>query len=210
MDKKKFKAMLLHGLGDFLADHGFKKRITNQDFYKNTEEGKVSIHLSFINHFDDFDVTVDFAIRLNDVEDILNEIDHSMTPPKKLDTYTLGAELGNITGEGQKRWTIENEADVKTAIHGIYLDILSVCFPVIEKYTTKESVYELAVKDSEDVNTYWGSTYDRARCAVVLAEILQKDKDTCIELIRKNEEILRKSEDLHLDWFLEFAKRFTH
>lgn len=208
MDKKKLKAMLLHGLADLLADHGFKKRISAQSFYKKTDDGKVSIHLAFINHIDDFDVTVDFAIRLNDVEDILNEIDHPMTPPKKLDTYTLGAELGNVTGEGQKRWTIENEEDVKIAMRGIYLEILSVFFPVIEKYTTKESVYELAVKDDEEADIFWGSTYDRARCAIVLAEILQKDTDIRMELIRKNEEHLKNIEDLNLEGFIEFTERF--
>ncbi|ANU13021.1 hypothetical protein B481_3392 [Planococcus halocryophilus Or1] len=156
MDKKKLKAMLLYGLADLLADHGFKKRITNQSFYKKTEDGKISIHLTSINHFDDFDVTVNFAIRLNDVEDILNEIDHPMTPSKKRDTYTLGAELGNITEEGQKRWTIENEEDVKIAMREIYSGILSVFFPVIEKYTSKESVYELAIKDQKESRIFWG------------------------------------------------------
>lgn len=117
MDKKKLKAMLLHGLAELLEDYGFKRRITDQSFYKKTADGKVSIHLAFINHSEDFDVTVDFAIRFNDVEDILNEIDNSFLPfpTKKGETYTLGAELGNITGEGQKRWTIENEEDVATA-----------------------------------------------------------------------------------------------
>lgn len=208
MDKKKLKAMLLHGLGDLLADHGFKNRTTAQSFYKKTEDGKVSIHLTFINHSNDFDVTVDFAIRLNDVEDILNAIDDPMIPPRKLNTYTIGAELGHIIGEGQKRWTIENEANVRIAIREIYLAILSIFFPLIEKYVTKESIYELAVKDGEDGETFWGSTYDRARCAIVLAGILQKGADIRMELVQKNEEHLRSIEDLNLDGFLEFTERF--
>lgn len=210
MDKKKLKAMLLQDLASLLTNDGFEKRVVGQSIRRKTQDGRVSIHLSFIDHPEDFDVTADFGIRFNDVEDITNEIDSSILPIliKKGVTSTLGAELGNMSIGKQKRWTIENEEDVEIAVREIYLDLQSVFFPFIKKYATKEHVFELAIKDDKEANTFWITAYDRAKRAIVLAEILQKDDETRSDLIRKKEELLRSMENPHLDWFLDFAERF--
>ena len=56
------QATLLESVGTKLATHGFKKRV-GQSFLKGYDWGKAAIHLSFIEHPNDFDVTVDVAIR---------------------------------------------------------------------------------------------------------------------------------------------------
>ncbi len=72
MNKKELKLKLLQGLGEALKENGYKTRTTQQDLVKKFDKGKIGIHLAFINHLEDFDVTVDVGIRFDELENMKN------------------------------------------------------------------------------------------------------------------------------------------
>jgi len=101
MTLKLLRAGLLNRLAELLKPQGYRKR--EQSFHRESCLVRLSFHVEFINHAQDFDVTADVAIRHHAVEELLGS---------GKDVATIGAELGNIAGVGQHRWTLRVEADV--------------------------------------------------------------------------------------------------
>src|SRR5438309_2315895 len=92
---KENSAALLSRLGDELAKHGYKTTKKDpQTFTRKHPGGCMDVlHVAFVRHADtDFDVIVDFALRIDAVERLIGTITGADTK----DWTTLGNELGNI------------------------------------------------------------------------------------------------------------------
>ncbi len=103
---KELQRALLSSVAEQAAKYGFDKRPRGQTFYKKTTFGRLAFGLSFIRHKTDFDVTVHVAIRFDELEDLINEDSSLLSEAEKRNTFSLGAELGNISEGRQKRWTV--------------------------------------------------------------------------------------------------------
>src|SRR5215813_11354138 len=110
---RRLKELLLERVNRRLSPYGFARRPRFQEFSRKTDFGRHGFHLSFIRHEEDFDVAGDVAVRFDAVEDLVNKTKPFLADGDKEDTYTLGADLGNISGEGDKRWTIAKLRDVE-------------------------------------------------------------------------------------------------
>lgn len=73
---------LLKRVLDYLANHGFEKKIYGQSFHKKIDAGRQNIHISIIKHDNDFDVTVSAGLRFDMLEDLKNE-DNNLLSEKK-------------------------------------------------------------------------------------------------------------------------------
>ena len=71
-------------------------------FCEKFDKGKISMHLAFIDHPEDFHVTVDVGIRFDELENMKNQWDEGLTIKEKKETYTIGVELGNLVHREQK------------------------------------------------------------------------------------------------------------
>ncbi|HZC81278.1 MAG TPA: hypothetical protein VE222_06090, partial [Nitrospiraceae bacterium] len=70
-------AALLAGLGKELAKHGYKTtKKESQTFTRKHPGGRADVlHVAFVRHDDiDFDVVLDFALRIDPVERLIGEI----------------------------------------------------------------------------------------------------------------------------------------
>jgi len=139
MDER--RRQLLLEVGKTLAPLGFRKR--EQSFRREVAGCRQSLHLSFIPHRDDFDVTADVAVRHHALEDILNQDRASLTDAAKKDTCTVGAELGNIAGTGQHRWTVVTVRDVGPVVVGVEDLFLTVGLPWLERFSRVEEVHRV-------------------------------------------------------------------
>src|SRR6476661_8883662 len=101
---KEVERALLKAVGQRIAASGFESKPVGQSFLRRSPLGRDSLHLSFVKHPCDFDVVADVAVRIDDLEDIVNVNDTLLSKKEKEQTYSLGAELGNISGQGQQRW----------------------------------------------------------------------------------------------------------
>lgn len=108
MTLKPLRAALLTRLAELLMPQGYRKR--EQSFHKESGPVRLSFHVAFINHAQDFDVTADVAVRHHAIEERLGS---------GKDLTTIGAELGNIAGVGQHRWRVAAEEDLEPVTHSI-------------------------------------------------------------------------------------------
>lgn len=206
MSKKDLQQVLLVGIGEKLSAFGFEKKARQQSFSKVFEGGKAYVHLSFINHVDDFDTTVDVAIRFDSVEILLNSKNILLTKKEKEGTCTLGIELGNLSIGEQKRWNIEFKEQIPTVVNSIIECFETFGYPYLSKYSSLESAYDLLSSDDSSVWNHCPFHATRAKSAIVIATLLgHKDIQ---EQILKRKKFLEEIKDFGLSDFLSFTNEF--
>ncbi|MGR6002140.1 hypothetical protein ACT7C0_02755 [Bacillus cereus] len=204
MNKKELKLKLLQDLGEELKEDGYKTRITQQSFVKKFDKGKISMHLAFIDHPEDFHVTVDVGIRFDELENMKNQWDEGLTIKEKKETYTIGVELGNLVHREQKRWCVEKKTDILPVTIDILKEIKQYFIPYIDKYVDIENVFDLCVRDDDEV-ALLGTTFEgyRAQNAIGLALLLNKE-EMLEQIIEKKKEYLKTRDKFQLELFENF------
>jgi hypothetical protein len=206
LNKKELKSTLLKQLAVLLIKHGFEKRIYGQSIKKPIENGTAKVHLAFIEHENDFDVKVDVGIRFDELENMKNEHNMLLTAKEKTNTSTIGVELGNISIGEPKRWTIISKDDIDSVIQSIYKEIKMFLLPFIEKYSCRENVFDLCIKEDSEANLICPLDLKRAINAVGLAIILKKE-DQLNELIQTKRKYLEDKNDVGLPMYLSFIEK---
>ena len=145
---KELRKELLLQLDERLRPLGFRKR--EQSFRRDLGPCRQAFHISFINHVGDFDVTADVGVRHHSVEDMLNEGQPHLKDSEKKETYTVGAELGNIIGTGQHRWTVVDTSDIPSVVDGIMNYFDSVGIPFLERFSSLKEVYRVLREDGAE------------------------------------------------------------
>jgi len=140
---KEVERALLKAVGQRIAASGFESRPVGQSFLRRSPLGRDSLHRSFVKHPCDFDVVADVAVRIDDLEDIVNVNDTLLSKKEKEQTYSLGAELGNISGQGQQRWNLASSADVTPVADRITASFNSIGLPYLDEASTIEGAYRL-------------------------------------------------------------------
>ncbi|MCM3671513.1 hypothetical protein M3181_21370 [Mesobacillus maritimus] len=204
MDKLDQKNMLWNQLHKKLSVLGYRKNTSRQSFWKPFEFGKVAIHVSFINHHDDFDLTVDVGIRFDVLEEIKNKHHTLLSAKEKNQTFSIGAELGHLSEGKPKRWTINKESDIELISNNIYKTIEIVAFPYIEKYSIMENAFKGCLDDGKESWLLTSIDCKRAMNAVGFAKILNKT-DQIDEIIRDKTKFLEEKNDFGLPLFKTFA-----
>lgn len=137
--RKEVKHRLLAEVGDRLREHGFALRAGDQSFVRKRPSGRSAFHLAFIDHESDFDVTADVAVRFDDVEELVHGQNPLLSARARKETYTLGAELGNLADGRQRRWSVLGESDLPRIADDIYAWFLRFGLPYIERYSSREN-----------------------------------------------------------------------
>lgn len=185
----------------------FKLNLTKREFRAKRNFGSVAIMVSFIKHGgSDFDITGSVGIRIDAVEDLVNEGNATTTKAEKASTFTMGAEFGNIINGQQKRWTIEDEGDLARVTVGFVQAVEDVGIPYIEKYSDMSKVLE-ALSGNESPN-WLHSPIHGARCqrALALAYIL-RDNQKIAALTEQNIYFLKTRNDFGLQEFEKLSKK---
>lgn len=196
--------LIFADVGRQIMQHGFKPRIADQLFYKAISNKRFAIHLSFINHETDFDLTLDVAIRFNDLEKMVNETEPFLSQYLKNKTYSLGAELGNISEGKQKRWTFGNTNDVQSNIVLLMQSISDIGLPYLVKYSDMQEAFNVL----NDPSTGWlHSPIDLARSKRILGlTFLLKRYDLFLEIASSKIELLKSKHNTELNSFISFKE----
>ncbi|ASI76756.1 hypothetical protein LKM01_27110 [Bacillus pacificus] len=204
MNKKELKLKLMQSIGEGLKEDAYKVRITQQSFVKKFDKGKISMHLAFIDHPEDFHVTMDVGIRFDELENMKNQWDEGLTIKEKKETYTIGVELGNLVHREQKRWCVEKETDILPVTIDILKEVKQYFIPYIDKYVDIENVFDLCVRDDEEA-ALLGTTFEgyRAQNAIGLALILNKE-EMLEQIIEKKKKHLKTRDKFQLELFENF------
>jgi hypothetical protein len=110
-------------LKELLSDWKYVKG--ERTFKKSIGENVWHFHIACVNHTGDFDCTGDVAIEF--VSD-------------KLRLCIVGAELGNIEGVGQKRFTVGNMQQAVESADAIYNYFSAVGIPFLKRYSDPNEV----------------------------------------------------------------------
>jgi len=204
---EKLQNILLKDIGERLSIFGFDNIPKQQTFYRPFEEGWNCVHLSFINHAYEFDITVDVAIRFNQIEEMVNSENTNLTKKEKKETTTLGVELGNLSVGEQKRWTISSDEKLSLVSDSIVEKYKRFGDPYLLKYSSMVSAYELLASDDKSVWKHCPFHATRAKKAIAIAKhIGLSDMNTRI-MARKR--FLQEINDFGLADFIRFTSNMS-
>jgi hypothetical protein len=200
--RKPLQAMLLKELGTHLAAYGCGKR-RGQDFYKVFDWGKWVAHVAFVDHTDDFDVTLDVAIRFDALEELVQQSNELLSDREKRQTCSMGVEIGNLLGIGRLRWTVTTEADVPVVARQISTRFEESGLPYLKQYSDMRQALEVLAGDEHDSWLHSPLHSERAKRAVGLAVLLH---DPGIqELVTRKMHFLAARNDYGLPSFRKFV-----
>lgn len=203
-NKKEIQKIILNKLSIELSEYGFDKKIHGQSLWKPIDGGRSMIHVNFIEHETDFDITISVSLRIDAIEDMINSTNKLLTKNEKQSTSTIGCELGNLVTRSPKRYTINDSVNRDTVVSEIMDAIKASAFPFIEKYSNLENLMGTMLSDDENVWLLTPLHHRRAQNAIALAKLLNcKD----IEIIIEDKRIFLESrKDFGLKLFNEFVK----
>ena len=99
-----------------------------------------SIHFGYIKQTDSFDLTCDVGVRFNEVEDLLNRNREYLTDRERKQTFTIGAELGNLRQGSQMRWTIAAVEDALLIATEVADEVTRTAVPFFEQFSDVSAV----------------------------------------------------------------------
>ena len=199
--------LLLKKASTLFVKHGFDKKLYGQSFRMPKPFGWAAFHLSFVSHGEiDFDVVTDVALRVNAVENIVQEGNKLLSTKQRLETCTLGCELGNLSEGKQRRWTVAAESDINPVLDSIETALVSIALPYIEHYANQEEMF--AVLSSNDRSAWLHAPlhHYRGMHAVAMAIVLGKH-DQVDKIIQQTETLMKSLNDPNLPIFQNFAIR---
>ena len=204
MDKKQIKKIVLEKVADHLVIFGFEK-IHGQGIWKSIDGGRAMVHLGFIDHVNDFDLTVSVSIRFDALEELINADIVQLKTKEKSMTSSIGVELGNLIEGQQKRWSIYSESDIEPAVRGICHIIDEAAIPYIEKYKNMETTYQIMLRDDRETFNLTTFHHRRAMNAIGLAKLL--GKKNIREIGEAKRQFLSERNDYGLDMFNRFFEK---
>jgi hypothetical protein len=107
---------------------------STRSFVRQNGNCKWYLHLAFVNHVDDFDVVVDLAV------------EHLMGKQR---ICILGAELGNILGTGQHRWSVGPNSSALAAAKSVQALFDEVGVPFLKRFTELAEVVRILRTDEK-------------------------------------------------------------
>lgn len=203
--KKKLLVALAKPMAD---DFGYTYVSSEQQYRKTFSGGRTTMHVAFANYSYEMTATVDIAIRLDIVEDVVAR--HSR-PGLHLgkQSWTAGAELGNLETSTAdtpgKRHVIDicSEGDIPTAVNEM-LDIFRrVGIPALEEWKNLNSLLTILRGRDRTSSLISPLIYDRAVVVCALLFVLKRHdeiEEIGFEYLRK----LESEKNFQTEAFHEF------
>jgi hypothetical protein len=173
------KEMLLDRVADQVAVYGFK-RANGQEFHLAHSWGKSAIHLSIIEHKRDFDATMDLAVRFDALEELINRTNLRLSAKERQNTFSIGAEIGNLVDRKPLRWTIGTPDDVEDVARQIGQHVTNTALKYLNEFADMNRALQIFLSDERDAWICCPIHSERAKRAVGMAWLLggeQKAKD---------------------------------
>jgi len=191
---------VLTRLGKQLESHGFDPKPSGQSFYHSFPAGKSAFHVSFIPHQSDFDLTADVAIRLNAIEDLVNEYDTKRAPTERRKSMTLGGELGNISEGHQLRWTVSDPNDIPKVCDQVANMFERIGLQFLRTHSDLAAAHKVLISSNPRETFLSPILGPRSMRAIASAYILDGTSDITA-LAQRFEAMLVERQDLYLQDF---------
>ena len=137
---RELRSQILRELALALTPDGWRLHESIQSLHRVRHRTTEALHVTFVRHRSELDFTLDVAIRFAEVETILNAQRPWLSQREAAATFSVGAELGNITGAGNHQWTVAAAADVPSAAHAALDMFRRVGAPFLERFSSLQEV----------------------------------------------------------------------
>jgi hypothetical protein len=195
---------LLSVLGMRVSQLGFSAKATGQRFFRDIALGSQILHLSFIKNGGEFDVTVDVAIRVAVLEEMLDPQDAHRPPKEQMASF--GAELGNIARGERIRWTVSSAEDVEIVAESIFAAIERIGVPYLERYSDLEQMLDALTPN--DRSAWLHSPFHFWRCMRIVGLCILSGRYSDFERTRQAcRQFLVNAKDPQVSSFDAFADR---
>ncbi len=201
-----WKRRLLKAIGLALSEVGFESKARDQSFYCQKPFGRWAVHVGLIDHEADVDITVDVAIRFDEVEHIAVSDSPLLNAKDRAATFTLGVELGNLVDGRQRRWTLRSAANVADVAQDIVKIIRDFGLPYLERFSDLETALALLSGSGREAWLHSPFHEPRYRRAIALALLLGKE-ERAKEIAIEGETFLRSRADPSLPALKHFVSR---
>jgi hypothetical protein len=202
---KEMQQRFFEALRPGMEAHGFSPVPIDQAFHKPVSGGRWVLHISFIPHEGEFDLTADVAIRIDAVEDLVLRDNTAMLAKDKKRTATIGAELGNIADGRQRRWTVGSSTDIDLSAASVLKEFEAFGLPYLQRYSNLQTM--LAAITSDDRSSWLHSPIHDARLKRALAvAVVLGQLATAREIAERGSEFLRSRKDPGAASFEAFAR----
>jgi hypothetical protein len=192
--------LFLHQFGNAVAPLGFHR--CKAGYERVVRLGSEFLIPTTIKHSSDFDITLDLAIRMNDVEEVLERGEG-----RTLDNLsTFGGDIGNIAQGKQRRWTVTDTSDVTTVVSAILGLIETEGFRFFREYSDRMFALSLFCKEGRMGMLLMPSSVQRAKLAVALAKI-EGNSSSFEDVLKGQLTFLKSRGDPGFESFVEFAAR---
>ncbi|MFA7054212.1 MAG: hypothetical protein WC328_14460 [Kiritimatiellia bacterium] len=199
--------MVLQEFGKGIVQCNFDPKPRGQTFYQKQFFGWAACHLTFVPHDEgDFDVSCDVALRIDEVEVLVNEGNKLLSKSEKNQTATLGAELGNIVSGQPMRWSVVTEKDIGGVVSELLTAFVKIGIPYLAKYSNYEEAF-LVLSDNGP-SSWLHSPIHSGRCQRALAlAFVMRQYEQIDGLIEQGEVFLKNKNDYGLRSFQMFVER---
>jgi hypothetical protein len=162
----------LSEMSRLVVKHQFDGKIREQSFLRKMPFGRWAFHIAFIPHTDDVDLTADVALRFDAVEDLVNADDPALSKRARRETFTMGAELGNLAGTGQMRWTLLDQETVPAVAQSTFGSFEAIGVPYLNRYSDLYAALEALSHNDATGRLHQPFDLDRCKSATALAFVL--------------------------------------
>jgi hypothetical protein len=192
-----------HGVCERMARFGFAREGTRR-MVRVLDGITDSVHLSYIEHEADFDVTVDIAIRVGPVEEMVNRGNALLTPKERAATSTIGCDIGNLERGERYRWSILKEVDIPAAVQAIAEKLAETGLPYFERFHDLGTVYEVLSGDDRGAWLHCPIHVERAKRACALLLVMGRENELPA-LVENKRSFLQNRGDPGLTGFERFV-----
>jgi hypothetical protein len=200
-DRNTSKELLLKLLSIELLKDGFHSKFSHQAFYKNIPNGKWGLHFSFLDRAYGFEVMVDVAVRLDSVEELVNNypVNPLLSDKERKQTFTVGT---NCRTNGKPPiWEVEFENEIPEVTSSIVKLIREKGLAFLNYNSSLENVITTLQNDLA------------AESRALTVAYLIKNKDLFNEIAEKQKKLHKGRKDYRLNNFLilesELSTRFN-
>jgi D-ribose pyranose/furanose isomerase RbsD len=196
--------LLISHLGGLIADLGFSEKPVKNSFYRDIPLGWQVVHVGLIRHGPEFDATVDVAIRVAALEEMIDPQETERTRTEQMASF--GAELGNIAHDERIRWTVANRDAIPSVARSMLEALVQTGLPYLNRYSDPGSMLD-ALRPN-DRAAWLHSPFHRWRCMRILGLALIAGRANEFDVLRDEcRRFLVKVKDPEIQEFEAFADR---
>ena len=164
---KVLERTLLEALAIELRPLQFLPYLSQQEFKRREMLCTWVVHVSFIRHPHDVDLTVDLGVSLSQVDRLLVAAGWNQTGGA-----TIGVELGNLIDMRPQRWTIETEGTAFDLAEQIVAEVRKFGLDWLSRFSQLENVYRAIAPNNQQSWLIMPLHVKRCLVAVALACLL--------------------------------------